>query len=111
MPKPLKGCKGAGVLEIVSDFDGDTFRAVYTVKITGIIYVLHAFQKKSKKGIKTPQVSEAKTKEEARLELEMSELIQDPQYRIQTNRSCPHKQPAGRIRAHRARSSCLPEFR
>ena len=53
--KPLKGFKGAGVLEIVSDFDGDTFRAVYTVKIKGIIYVLHAFQKKSKKGIKTPQ--------------------------------------------------------
>jgi phage-related protein/predicted XRE-type DNA-binding protein len=48
--KPLKGFKGAGVLEIVSDFDGNTFRAVYTVRIKGVIYVLHAFQKKIQKG-------------------------------------------------------------
>jgi phage-related protein len=39
----------------VSDFDGNTFRAVYTVKIKGVIYVLHAFQKKSSKGIATPK--------------------------------------------------------
>jgi phage-related protein len=52
--KPLKGFKGAGVLEIISDFDGDTFRAVYTVRMKGVLYVLHAFQKKSKSGIKTP---------------------------------------------------------
>src|SRR3981189_2801777 len=52
--KPLKGFKGAGVLEVISDFDGNTFRAVYTVRLRGIIYVLHAFQKKSRKGIKTP---------------------------------------------------------
>jgi phage-related protein len=53
--KPLKGFKGAGVLEVVEDFDGDTYRAVYTVKLAGVIYVLHAFQKKSKQGIATPQ--------------------------------------------------------
>jgi phage-related protein len=52
--KPLKGFKGAGVLEIISDFDGNTFRAVYTVRLRGVIYVLHAFQKKSRKGIVTP---------------------------------------------------------
>jgi phage-related protein len=52
--KPLKGFKGAGVLEIISDFDGDSFRAVYTVRMKGVLYVLHAFQKKSKSGIKTP---------------------------------------------------------
>jgi phage-related protein len=52
--RPLKGFKGAGVLEIISDFDGNTFRAVYTVRLRGTIYVLHAFQKKSRKGIKTP---------------------------------------------------------
>jgi phage-related protein len=51
--KPLKGFKGAGVLEVVEDFDGDTYRAVYTVKLAGVIYVLHAFQKKSKQGIAT----------------------------------------------------------
>ena len=52
--KPLKGFKGGGVLEVVEDFDGDTYRAVYTVKFRDAVYVLHAFQKKSKSGIKTP---------------------------------------------------------
>jgi phage-related protein len=51
--KPLKGFKGAGILEIVENFDGDTYRAVYTVKFEGIVYVLHSFQKKSKHGIAT----------------------------------------------------------
>jgi phage-related protein len=52
--KPLKGFGGAGVLEIVSDHVGDTYRAVYTVRFSQAIYVLHAFQKKSKTGGKTP---------------------------------------------------------
>ena len=52
--KPLKGF-GSGVLEVVSDHRGDTFRAVYTVRFQDRVYVLHAFQKKSKKGIATPQ--------------------------------------------------------
>ena len=52
--KPLKGFGGAGVLELVADHVGDTFRAVYTVKFATAVYVLHAFQKKSKSGIKTP---------------------------------------------------------
>jgi phage-related protein len=43
------------VLEIVADHDGDTWRTVYTVEIAGAIYVLHAFQKKSKRGIATPK--------------------------------------------------------
>ena len=60
--KPLKGFKGAGVLEVISDFDGDTFRAAYTVKLKGVAYVLHAFQKKSKKGIKTPKAEMDKVK-------------------------------------------------
>ena len=51
--KAWKG-EGPGVLEIVEDFRGDTYRAVYTVKFAGAVYVLHAFQKKSKTGIKTP---------------------------------------------------------
>jgi phage-related protein len=53
--KPLKGFRGAGVLEIVEDHRGDTWRAVYTVEIVNAIYVLHFFQKKSKQGIATPQ--------------------------------------------------------
>ena len=52
--KPWKG-EGAGVLEIVQDYRGDTYRAVYTVKFENAAYVLHAFQKKSPKGIKTAQ--------------------------------------------------------
>src|SRR5579863_5572557 len=53
--KPLKGFGGAGVLEVVENFDRDTYRAVYTVKFAGVVYVLHAFQKKSKRGRATPQ--------------------------------------------------------
>lgn len=53
--KPLKGFAGAGVLEVVDDYDGDTYRSVYTVKLEGVVYALHAFQKKSKQGIKTPK--------------------------------------------------------
>jgi phage-related protein len=45
----------AGLVEIVDDFDGDTFRAVYTVKLEGVVYALHVFQKKSTRGIATPR--------------------------------------------------------
>jgi phage-related protein len=50
--KPWKG-EGSGVLEIVEDFRGETYRAVYTVKFRRAVYVLHAFQKKSPSGIRT----------------------------------------------------------
>ena len=53
--KALKGFGGRGVLEIIDDEDGDTYRSVYTVRFAGVIYVLHVFQKKSKKGIETPK--------------------------------------------------------
>ena len=53
--KPLRGFGGAGVLEIVENFDGNTYRAVYTVKFPNVLYVLHCFKKKSKHGIKTPR--------------------------------------------------------
>ena len=53
--KPLKGYGGAGVVEIVRDHKGDTFRTVYTVRLAGALYVLHAFQKKSKRGVATPK--------------------------------------------------------
>jgi len=52
--KPWKG-DGPGVLEIVEDHRGDTYRAVYTVRFMDAVYVLHTFQKKSKSGIKTPK--------------------------------------------------------
>ena len=53
--KPLSGFGSAGVLEMVEDFHSSTFRAVYTVRFSDWVYVLHCFQKKSKTGIKTPQ--------------------------------------------------------
>ena len=53
--KALSGFGSAAVLDVVEDFRSDTFRAVYTVKFAGWVYVLHCFQKKSKSGIKTPK--------------------------------------------------------
>jgi phage-related protein len=53
--KPLKGFGGAGVLELIEDYRGDTYRAVYTVRFATRIYVLHVFQKQSKHGVATPQ--------------------------------------------------------
>ena len=53
--KPLRGFGDAAVLEVVDDHDGDTYRIVYTVRFAACVYVLHAFQKKSKRGIATPK--------------------------------------------------------
>ncbi len=53
--KVMTGFGSAGVLEVIDDFRGDTYRTVYTVKFAGWIYVLHFFQKKSRSGIKTPK--------------------------------------------------------
>ena len=53
--KPLRGFGGAGVLELVEDHAGDTYRAVYTVRFAAGVYVLHAFQKKSRRGRETPR--------------------------------------------------------
>jgi phage-related protein len=52
--KPWKG-EGPGLFEVVEDHRGDTYRAVYTVRFEGVVYVLHAFQKKSPRGIRTPR--------------------------------------------------------
>ena len=70
--KPLKGL-GPGVLEVVSDHRGDTFRAVYTVRLADRVYVLHAFQKKSKRGIATPQLEIELIKRRLKLAAEISE--------------------------------------
>ena len=51
----LTGFASAGVLKVVGDGRGNTYRAVYTVKFAGRVYVLHCFQKKSKSGLKTPK--------------------------------------------------------
>ena len=54
--KPLKGFGSAGVVEIVEDWRGNAYRAVYTVRFAEAVYVLHCFQKKSKHGIETPRL-------------------------------------------------------
>lgn len=69
--KPLKGFGGAGVLEVVEAFDGDAYRTVYTVKLEGAVYVLHAFQKKSKHGVKTPQSEIEKVRARLRMAIEL----------------------------------------
>ena len=53
--KPLKGFGSANVLEVIEDWQGDSYRAVYTVRFTTAVFVLHVFQKKAKKGIETPK--------------------------------------------------------
>lgn len=53
--KPLKGFHGAGVVEIAENYSGNTYRVIYTTRMEGAIYVLHAFQKKAKTGIETPK--------------------------------------------------------
>lgn len=52
--KLLKGL-GSGVVELIEDFDGDTYRTIYTVRFREVVYVLHAFKKKSKRGVATPK--------------------------------------------------------
>jgi phage-related protein len=53
--KPLRGFGSAGVLEVIEDWRGNTYRAVYTVRYVARVFVLHVFQKKSKSGIATPK--------------------------------------------------------
>ena len=64
--KPWKG-EGPGILEVVKDHEGDTFRAIYTVRFANAVYVLHAFQKKSPHGIATRQSDIALVKERLKL--------------------------------------------
>jgi len=71
--KPLKGFGGAGVLEVVEDHDGDTYRLVYTVRLGERLYALHAFQKKSRRGTATPR----KEMDLVRRRLQEAELIHE----------------------------------
>jgi len=64
--KTLTGFGGAGVVEIIKDYRGDTFRTVYTLRYAGVVYVLHAFQKKSKTGRATPKRDSALVKHRLR---------------------------------------------
>ena len=69
--KPLKGF--SGIMEIRSDYASNTYRAVYTTKIGDVIYVLHAFQKKSKRGIETPRREINRIKRRLKIALDLAE--------------------------------------
>lgn len=87
---PLVGFKGAGVLEIISNSDGKTYRAVYTVRLSEAVFVLHCFQKKSKTGIATP----AKDMDLVRSRLKDAERINEKlaRRRVQENQD---EKPSG----------------
>lgn len=72
--KALQGFGGAGVLEITEDFQGDTYRAVYTVRLASAVHVLHRFQKKSPRGGQIPRLNrelmEKRLRDAARIEKE-----------------------------------------
>lgn len=74
--KPLRGL-GSGVFEIVDDYDTNAYRAVYTVKIGRSLYVLHAFQKKSKSGIATPKKEIDQIKRRLRRAKELAKQEED----------------------------------
>ncbi len=71
--KPLKGL-GSGVLEVVSDHRGNTFRSVYTVRFVDRVFVLHAFQKKSKSGVATPRADIELIKQRLKQAVALSEM-------------------------------------
>ncbi|MEW6237500.1 MAG: type II toxin-antitoxin system RelE/ParE family toxin [Candidatus Omnitrophota bacterium] len=76
--KPLKGFHGSGVVELIEDYRGNAYRAVYTVRFKDTVYVLHAFMKKSKKGIETPR--EDKERIRLRLQAAQKDYEQEKKY-------------------------------
>jgi phage-related protein len=100
--KPLKGFGGAGVLEMTEDFDGDTYRAVYTVKFKGMIYVLHAFQKKSKTGIATATLDIRKIQSRLKTAEILYNARMQEKARAKKNQTQPvDPQQRQRVRRHR----------
>ena len=77
--KPLRHA-GSGILEVVSDHRGDTYRAVYTVRLAGRVYVLHAFQKKSKSGIATPKAEIDLVKQRLKRAIELHTIWEKKQH-------------------------------
>jgi phage-related protein len=77
--KPLQGFGGASVLQITSNVDSDTYRTVYTVQLKGMIYVLHAFQKKSTRGRKTSPNDLDKIKARLKTAIQLHAEMEDGQ--------------------------------
>ncbi|MSP67984.1 MAG: hypothetical protein EXQ96_07815 [Alphaproteobacteria bacterium] len=78
--KPWKG-EGPGVFEVVADYDGDTFRAIYTVRFRNVVYVLRAFQKKSTSGVRTARSDVDLIRQRLRIALQDHKARYDPKAR------------------------------
>ena len=77
--KPLRGFGSAGVLEVIEDWRGDTYRAVYTVRYAARVFVLHVFQKKSKSGVATPKPDMVLIKERLKAAGKRAKEMEDEQ--------------------------------
>ena len=77
--KPLRGFGSAGVLEVVEDFRGNAYRAVYTVRFEERVFVLHVFQKKSKTGIATPKLDMDLIRERLKVAARRAKELKDEQ--------------------------------
>lgn len=77
--KPLRGFGSAGVLEVIEDWRGNTYRAVYTVRYVARVFVLHVFQKKSKSGIATPKPDLDLIKERLKAAASRAKELEDEQ--------------------------------
>ncbi len=75
LAKTLKGFESAGVLEVAEDYDGSTYRAVYTVRFSNGVYVQHCFQKKSRKGVETSKQNKEMTEARLKLARQLSEGV------------------------------------
>ena len=73
--KPLRGFGSAGVLEVVEDWDRSTYRGIYTVRFEGMVFVLHMFQKKSKRGVATPKADIALIRERLKAAEQMAKEL------------------------------------
>ncbi len=77
--KPLRGFGSAGILEVVEDWRGGTYRAVYTIRYAARVFVLHVFQKKSKSGIATPKPDLDLIKDRLRVAARRAKELEDAQ--------------------------------
>jgi phage-related protein len=75
--KPLRGFGSAGVLEVVEDWNRGTYRAVYTARFAGAVFVLHVFQKKSKRGVATPKADVDLIRERLRVAEQMAKELSE----------------------------------
>jgi phage-related protein len=89
--KPLKGFGSAGVVEVVEDWDRNTYRAVYTVRFEGLVFALHVFQKKSKRGAATPKADIDLIRERLKVAEQFAKEYRDEETASRAGHSCRGK--------------------